>query len=214
MVVTDAQVRRLKAEMTKSGSVGIAAARAGMSRNTATKYLKTDKLPSELGFGRDWRTRPDPFEEDWTWVKEQLAAAPGLEARTLFDELIRLRPGRYQEGQLRTLQRRLKQWRATEGPEKELHLPQEHVPGEAMQTDFTWMKALRITIAREPYEHMLCHSTLPYLQLELGNPLSIGVDGGLSQGCADGFAPARSASEVSSNRQLDRSNAFPLLGEA
>ena len=170
MVVTDAQVRRLRAEMTKSGAVGTAAARAGMSRNTATKYLKTDKLPSEMRAARTWRTRPDPFDQDWDWVKEQLIASPGLEAKTLFDELVRRRPGRYQEGQLRTLQRRVKQWRAAEGPDKELHLPQEHVPGEAMQTDFTWMNKLRITIAGKPYEHMLCHSTLPYSNWSWATP--------------------------------------------
>jgi transposase InsO family protein len=156
--------------MMKSGSVGTAAARAGMSRNTATKYLKAGKFPSEMGVMRDWRTRPDPFDEDWSWVKEQLAEAPGLEAKTLFDELVREHPGRYQEGQLRTLQRRVKQWRAAEGPDKELHLPQEHVPGEAMQTDFTWMNSLGITIGNEPYEHLLCHCTLPYSNWSWATP--------------------------------------------
>ncbi len=170
MAVTNAQVRRLKAEMTKTGSVGIAAGRAGMSRNTATKYLKTDKLPSETSVARTWRTRPDPFDEDWPWVAEQLVEAPGLEAKTLFEELVRRHPGRYQDGQLRTLQRRIRQWRAAEGPDKELHLPQEHVPGEAMQTDFTWMNKLGITIAGEAYEHMLCHSTLPYSNWSWGTP--------------------------------------------
>ena len=156
--------------MTKTGSVGTAAARAGMSRNTATKYLKTDKMPSEMSAARTWRTRPDPFDEDWAWVEEHLVEAPGFEAKTLFDELTRLHPGRYQDGQLRTLQRRIKQWRATKGPDKELFLPQDHVPGEAMQTDFTWMNSLRITIGGEPYEHMLCHSTLPYSDWSWATP--------------------------------------------
>jgi hypothetical protein len=146
---TNAQVKRLRAEMTKTGSVGTAAVRAGMSPNTATKYLKTDKLPSETSVGRSWWTRPDPFDQDWAWVEEQLVEAPGFEAKTLFDELVRLYPGRYQDGQLRTLQRRIKQWRATKGPDKELFLPQDHVPGEAMQTDFTWMHSLRIAIGGE-----------------------------------------------------------------
>jgi hypothetical protein len=141
-----------------------------MSRNTAAKYLKTERLPSELRVERTWRTRPDPFEQDWEWVKEQLSTSPDLEAKTLFDELVRQHPGRYQEGQLRTLQRRIKQWRACEGPDKELHLPQEHIPGEAMQTDFTWMNSLGITIAGEPYEHMLCHCTLPYSNWSWGTP--------------------------------------------
>lgn len=170
MVVTDAQVRRLRAEMTKTGSVGTAAARAGISRNTATKYLKTDKLASEMVANRDWRTREDPFEHDWPWVEERLREEPGLEAKTLFDELVRQHPARYQQGQLRTLQRRVKQWRALAGPDKELHLPQEHRPGEAMQTDFTWMHTLAITIAGESYPHMLCHCTLPYSNWSWATP--------------------------------------------
>ena len=99
-----------------------------------------------------------------------LTDAPEFEAKTLFEELVRLHPGRYQDGQLRTLQRRIKQWRAAKGPDKELYLPQEHVPGEAMQTDFTWMNSLGITIAGEAYEHMLCHSTLPYSNWSWGTP--------------------------------------------
>lgn len=170
MVATNAQVKRLRAEMTKSGSVGTAAARAGMCRNTATKYLKTDKMPSELTEVRDWRTRDDPFEKDWERVVERLREAPGLEAKTLFDELLEQHSDRYQAGQLRTLQRRIKQWRATEGPEKELHLPQAHRPGEAMQTDFTSMNALGITIRKELYEHLLCHCVLPYSNWSWGTP--------------------------------------------
>lgn len=156
--------------MTKTGSVGTAAARAGMSRNTATKYLKTDRLASEMVAERSWRTRQDPFERDWPWVEEQLKEEPGLEAKTLFDELVRRHPARYQQGQLRTLQRRIKQWRALAGPDKELHLPQDHRPGEAMQTDFTWMNELAITIAGEPYPHMLCHCTLPYSNWSWATP--------------------------------------------
>lgn len=162
MAVTDAQVRKLKVEMAKTGQVGVSAVRAGMHRNTARKCLKTDKLPSEQRVPRTWRTREDPFEQDWSWVVEMLSGAPKLEAKTLFDDLLRRHPDRYQAGQVRTLQRRLKQWRATDGPEKALFFPQEHRPGEAMQTDFTWMTSLGITIAGELYAHMLCHSVLPY----------------------------------------------------
>lgn len=163
MRVTDAQVRKLRAEMTRCGEVGVAGVRAGMSRNTATKYLRrTDKLPSELKVPRTWRTRQDPFEEAWSGIAAKLAEEPGLEAKTLFEELVEKHPERYQPGQLRTLQRRFKQWRAQEGPDKELFLPQEHRPGEAMQTDFTSMNSLSITIAGEPYDHLLCHSVLPY----------------------------------------------------
>ncbi|MCH7905782.1 MAG: transposase family protein, partial [Armatimonadetes bacterium] len=67
-----------------------------------------------------------------------------------------------QESHLRTLQRRFKQWRATKGPPKRVFFSQVHVPGEAMQTDFTWGTELEVTIAGEPFAHMICHSVLPY----------------------------------------------------
>jgi transposase len=141
-----------------------------MSRNTAAKYLATDQLPSELRVPRTWRTRPDPFEEVWPAIVAKLKEQPGLQAKTLFQDLMTGQRGSYRGGQLRTLQRRLKQWRAQEGPDKELFLPQEHRPGEAMQTDFTSMNSLAITIAGTPYEHLLCHSVLPYSDWSWGTP--------------------------------------------
>lgn len=167
MVTTDKQVRKLMAEYTKHGEVGLAALRSGMHRNTAGKYLKEGKLPSSMKEPRDWRTRPDPFAEDWPEIVARLELAPELEAKALFEDLMERKPERgYQEGQLRTLQRRVKQWRAQQGPPKEVFFAQEHRPGEAMQTDFTWATKLGITIAGEPFEHLLCHCVLPYSNWE------------------------------------------------
>ena len=161
MTVSDAQVRRLMEEKTKSGKVGLSAVKAGMDRKTATKYLSEGKLPSELKEPRDWRTRSDPFAEDWPALKARLVDAPGLEAKTLFEFLIAQRPERYEPGQLRTLQRRVQDWRAKEGPEREVFFAQEHRPGEAMQTDFTHCEELGVTICGEPFPHQLCHAVLP-----------------------------------------------------
>jgi hypothetical protein len=133
-----------------------------MHRNTARRYLEEGKLPSEGKAPRTWRTRQDPFAEEWPEVAERLEAAPELEAKALFEDLVRRYPGRYQEGQLRTFQRHVKQWRAEYGPPKEILLPQEHRPGEAMQTDFTSGNKLGVTIIGELFEHKLCHSVLPY----------------------------------------------------
>lgn len=150
-------------ELSKHGQIGIAAMRAGMDRKTARKYRELGKLPSELKGPRSWRTREDPFdEEDWAAIRAKLAEAPELEAKTLFEDLVRRREGRYTEGQLRTLQRRIKRWRAQEGPPKEVFFAQEHRPGEAAQTDFTSGNVLEITIAGEPFDHMLCQVVLPY----------------------------------------------------
>jgi hypothetical protein len=93
---------------------------------------------------------------------ERLKAAPSLEAKALFEDLQRRRPGRYEPGQLQTFQRRVQQWRATEGPEQEVFFRQAHRPGEAMQTDFTWAHGLGVTIGGEGFDHLLCQSVLPY----------------------------------------------------
>jgi hypothetical protein len=111
---------------------------------------------------RTWRTRQDPFEADWEEIAGRLSEAPELEAKTLFEDLLRRRPGHYEEGQLRTLQRRVKQWRAEHGPAKEIFFPQEHRPGEALQTDFTEAKSLGVRVGGELFEHLLCQSVLPY----------------------------------------------------
>ena len=166
METTDAQVRKLMDEYTKTGRIGRSALRAGMDRKTARKYLRDGRLPSEVKKERAWRTREDPFAADWSKIVAMLDDAPKLEAKTIFDELLERDPGRYQESQLRTLQRHIKQWRATAGPPKEVFFPQEHRPGEAIQTDFTWANKLGITIAGEPFPHMLCHSVLPYSNWE------------------------------------------------
>ena len=107
----------------------IAAAKAGMDRKTARKYLRAGRLPSELPQTTRLRTRVDAFEEVWGELQELLEVNPGLEAKTLFDYLQRRYAGRFADGQLRTLQRRLKVWRATEGPAKEVFLRSSTIPG-------------------------------------------------------------------------------------
>lgn len=162
MASTDAQVRKMMSEYQKKGRIDLAALSSGMHRNTAARYLAASQLPSEMKAPRTWRTREDPFAKDWPEVVAKLEAAPELEAQTLFEDLCARHPGRYQPGQLRTLQRRIKAWRAQQGPEKEVFFAQEHRPGEAMQTDFTSGNRLGITLAGEPFDHLLCHSVLPY----------------------------------------------------
>lgn len=90
-MVKDAQVRKLMSEMSKHGQVGLAALRAGMHRNTGRRYLGADRLPSELKSPRAWRTRPDPFAEDWEEVAARLEEAPELEAKALFEDLMQRR---------------------------------------------------------------------------------------------------------------------------
>jgi hypothetical protein len=149
-------------EMTKHGGVGLAAMRAGLDRKTARKYVEGGKLPSELVEPRSWRTHEDAFLEHWPELEAMLRESPALEAKTLFEVLVERCPGRYEEGQLRTLQRRVKAWRAERGPDKDVVLAQLHRPGEAAQTDFTWATELAVTIAGQAFVHMLCVFVLPY----------------------------------------------------
>lgn len=166
MAVTDQQVRLLKMSYEKSGTLEVSAAKAGMCRQTGSKYLKEDKLPSELKKDRTWRTRKDPFEADWPAVSEKLEDAPELEAKALFEWLCEQHPERYRPGQLRTFQRRVREWRALHGPGKEVYFPQVHEPGRRMSTDFTWMDSLGITIGGEAFSHRLCHCVLTYSNWE------------------------------------------------
>ncbi len=167
-MVTDQQVRRLMRVMKSKTTKAIAALKVGMDRKTARKYIKLGKLPSEIKNEHGWRTRRNPFEAAWEQIKELLEANPGLEAKTIFEYLQRRNPGEYQDGQLRTLQRRLKYWRAVEGPAKEVFFPQVHRPGELSESDFTHMKELGITIQRELFEHLLYHFVLTYSNWETG----------------------------------------------
>jgi hypothetical protein len=153
--------------MSRHGRIGLAALRAGIDRKTARRHLaRGDAEFSTEDRVRTYRTREDPFAAVWPEIEEMLRIDPGLEAKTLFFEMQRRHPGTLDDGQLRTLQRAVKRWRASSGPHREVFFDQLHVPGEAMQTDFTWMNELEITIRGEPFHHMVCHCVLPYSNWE------------------------------------------------
>ena len=140
--------------------------KAGMTRKTAAKYLKLADPTDPPRARHTWRTRSDGFSEVWPEVEAMLAAAPELEAKSLFEHLMERYPGRFQEGHLRTFQRRVRQWRAMHGPAQEIHFAQASVPGEVIQTDWTHAASLGITIAGAPYPHLLCHSVLVHSNWE------------------------------------------------
>lgn len=164
-MVTDAQVRRLK-RLSKTEIKELAAAKAGMDVKTARKYLADGRLPSEAKPERTWRTRTDAFEEVWDEIREQIETNPGLEAKTIFEALQRKYPGKFADGQLRTLQRHIKHWRATEGPGQEVFFAQQHVPGRLGQSDFTNMNEAGVTIGRQSFPHLLYHFVLTYSNWE------------------------------------------------
>jgi hypothetical protein len=167
-MVTDEQVRRLRKLSNTEKNQEIAAAKAGMDPTTARRYRNPERLPSELKKERLWRTREDPFGEVWGAVQKQIEESPGLEAKTLFEWLQREHPGQFSDGQIRTLQRRIKLWRVTEGPAQEVYFGQVHVPGRLCASDFTHMTELGITLAGQTFEHLVYHFVLTYSNWETG----------------------------------------------
>jgi hypothetical protein len=167
-MVTDEQVRRLRKLSNTEKNQELAAAKAGMDPATARRYLRLERLPSELKKERPWRTREDPFGAVWGAVQKQIEESPGLEAKTLFEWLQREYPGRFSDGQIRTLQRRVKLWRVTEGPAQEVYFGQVHVPGRLCASDFTHMTELGITLVGQTFEHLVYHFVLTYSNWETG----------------------------------------------
>ncbi len=168
MVCTDTQVRLLMKERKRGRTQEQAGAKANVkSRKTVAKYEKLGKLPSELKKPRQWRTRADPFAADWGQISEMLSANPGLEAQAVLSWLQGEKPGVYAVGQVRTLQRRIAQWRVLH-VEQVASLAQVHKPGAVMETDGTWLSELGVTIAGQPFRHILIHCVLPYSNWEWG----------------------------------------------
>src|SRR5437879_11784746 len=153
-------------ERKKGMTQRVAAARAGIGERTARKYERGAALPSQLKRSHDWRTRPNPVERDWQGVGSHLERDPALQGSTLFALLCERHPDRYRPPQVRTLQRHIAQWRALHGPEREVIFEQQHTPGERAQSDFTHMEDLEVTIAGEPFPHMMSRFVLTYSNTE------------------------------------------------
>src|SRR5713226_30294 len=163
-MVKDVQVGVLRRKRMEGKTQEAAAAAAGMSVRSARKWER-GLSPSQRGKPHTWRTRGDPFAEVFDGEVVALLAADrngALEATTILAELNRRHPGRFGAGQLRTLQRRVRQWRALNGPEKEVFFPQEHPPGREAAYDFTNCNELGITIDGAPFDHLLFELALSF----------------------------------------------------
>lgn len=144
----------------------LAAARAGMGERTARRIEGESTLPSQQA-RRYWRSRANPFAAAWDCeVVPLLKSNPQLMAITILRKLQEEHPADFPDGTLRTLQRHIRQWRAIEGPGKEVFFAQEHVPGERGLSDFTDMADLNITIAGMRFEHLLYHFVFAFSRWE------------------------------------------------
>ena len=156
-MVTDEQVSLMRRKRMEGKRQEAAAAAAGMSIRTARRWAK-GPLPSSKKGRRVWRTRADPLAEVWERDVVPLLEADEagiLQATVVLDELQERHPGSVNSSQLRTLQRRMRDWRALHGPAKEVYFPQEHPPGREAAMDFTHATSLRVTIAGAALAHLL-----------------------------------------------------------
>jgi hypothetical protein len=163
-MVTDAQVRLLRKKMAEGKTIAAAAAAAGISERSAYAW-KAGALPSETKKPRSWRTRADPFAATWQSEVVPLLEADEdgvLEATTVLAELRRRHGEAYGPSLLRTLQRRMQEWRALHGPGKEVMFEQRHEPGREGAFDFTNATELGITIAGQVFAHLLFQFVLSF----------------------------------------------------
>src|ERR1700761_221563 len=173
--ITDQQVH-LYMNKRKQHPQEVAAAKTGISVRTARRIERDATLPSQKP-RQSWRTRPDPFVDVWdSEVVPLLRNSPNLMGITVLRKLQDDHPDRYPDSMRRTLERRIRQWRALEGPTQEVFFPQEHQPGVRGLSDFTDMSKLCVTIGGAPFGHRLYHFVLAFSRWEYANV----VEGGES----------------------------------
>lgn len=162
--VTDHQMR-LFMKYRSTDTTPVAAARAGFSTATGYRFEDDPRPPSQKRAPRD-RRRPDPlagiFDAE---VVPMLEAAPGLRPVAVLGEIMRRHP-ELGEGIRRTLERRMRQWRALHGPAREVIFRQVHEPGRMGLSDFTDMADLGVTIAGATLAHRLYHFRLAFSGFE------------------------------------------------
>jgi transposase InsO family protein len=163
-MVRDEQVRLLRTKMNEGTKQQTAAAAAGMCERSARRW-QDGPLPSETKSERAWRTRKDPFGEVWEAEIVPLLNADErsvLEATTVIAELRRRHGDIYGVSQLRTLQRRMNDWRTLHGPGKEVYFEQRPVAGREGAFDFTDTSDLGVTIMGEVFAHLLFQFVLTF----------------------------------------------------
>ncbi len=156
---------RLYMTFRKTDGTAVAAAKASISTATAYRIEKDPRLPSQKKAPRG-RRRPDPLADIFeSEIVPMLRAAPGLRPVAIFEEMMRRHP-ELGEGIRRTLERRIRSWRAQHGAEQEVIFRQRHEPGRMGLSDFTAMGDIVITIAGQPLDHRLYHFRLAYSGFE------------------------------------------------
>ena len=167
--ITDQQMR-VYMHHRQTHTQAVAAAKAGFSERSARRIDRDPRLPSQKLAGGPARATPSgPLDAVWTLdVLPLLEAMPSLRPITILEELERRHPDRDWMRHRRTLERRIRCWRALHGPEREIVFRQAHPPGDRALSDFTDASDLRVTIAGTSLDHRLYHFALAYSAWEHG----------------------------------------------
>jgi hypothetical protein len=161
--ITSKQVEIYMKSRKQGKTQQVSAAQAGISERSG-RHIEKATWSHTKGKQRNWRTRKDPFEPVWsTELEPMLQAEPQLSALTLL-EFIQDKHGalNYPDKLLRTLQRRVLNWRHTNGPDQEVIFNQQQIPGLMGLSDFTELKDISVTIQQKPFKHLLYHFRLAY----------------------------------------------------
>jgi hypothetical protein len=143
----------------------IAAGKSGFSRASGYRIENDPRLPSQKKAPRG-RRRPDPLATLWDdEIVPMLKAAPGIRAIAVLEEVRRRHPDMFANIR-RTLERRIRAWRALAGPERDVIFRQEHEPGRLGLSDFTDTSVLGVTVAGVVLEHRLYHFRLAFSGFE------------------------------------------------
>ena len=148
--ITDEQRRKFIMLIKQNASVEVAAAKSGFGRTTGFAIKKELKTGSRKENKPRGSRRPNPLKN-----------CPDIRSCAVFREIMRGNP-RLDPGVRRTLERRIKAWRAEHGADKDVIFRQKKEPGRVGISDFTSMNSLEITIARKSFDHKLYHFRLPW----------------------------------------------------
>jgi hypothetical protein len=160
--ITMQQVRLYMSIGKQGQSQEQASAKAGVSERSGRR-IEGAGVSAPENPERHWRTRKDPFAGVWdSEIVMRLEKQPALDATTLFEDLQERHPGQFGNGGKRTFQRRVKQWKALYGADKEVMFRQVQEPGRQGLSDFTELKDIAVTIEGQPLEHRLYHFRLAY----------------------------------------------------
>lgn len=160
--ITMQQVRLYMSSRKHGLTQGQASAKADISERSGRR-IEEGRIGVLARTERHWRTRRDPFAEVWDGeIVPLLVRQPALDATTLFEDLQDRHPGKFGNSKKRTFQRRVKAWKALQGPDKEVMFRQVQEPGRQGLSDFTELKEVTITIDGEPLAHRLYHFRLAY----------------------------------------------------